>query len=65
MEGGSIAWINLSKGYGMILHDDGREILFHTSSLRFMADQLRQGDRVSFDVFATRLGWEASNIRII
>jgi|JI10StandDraft_1071094.scaffolds.fasta_scaffold891487_2 CspA family cold shock protein len=67
MDVGRVLWFNESKGYGFIEHDDGREVYFHYTAIAERGEDKRvaNGNSVSFDLFQTNIGWEASNIRII
>jgi CspA family cold shock protein len=49
---GTVAWFNSEKGFGFIAPEaGGRDIFVHVRELRASGlDDLRQGDRVVFDV---------------
>jgi CspA family cold shock protein len=67
MDVGRILWFNEAKGYGFITHEDGREIYFHYTAIaeRGADRRLGYGLQVCFDLFQTRSGWEASNVRMV
>lgn len=66
MEIGRIKWFNQSRGVGYIEHADGRHVYFyHVAVERFSMERLVAGVRVTFDMFTTRNGWEASNIMML
>lgn len=62
MNVGNIRCFDHNKGYGFIDHIDGREIYFHYTSI-LEKDKIGAGCRVHFDLYETRLGWEAGNVR--
>jgi cold shock protein len=54
------------KGFGFILASDGNEFFFHQSSVsgtRF--DQLREGQRVTFEPGQGPKGPRAENVRVV
>ena len=61
MNAGKVLWFDEFKGYGYIRLDDGREVYFHATSVKFSGN-LTAGSTVLFDVFETTIGWEASNV---
>ena len=61
---GTIKRLVSDKGFGFILADDGNEYFFHNSACtgtRF--DDLREGQRVSFDVSQGPKGPRAENVK--
>ena len=67
MTSGRIVWFSESKGYGYIADIQGREIYFHYTSIAEKGPEksVTMGVEVSFDLFETSIGFEASNVRLI
>jgi cold shock protein len=58
---GTVKFFNDSKGYGFIKPEDGGEDLFvHVSGLK---DDIRENDRVSYEVERGKKGLNAVNVR--
>lgn len=63
MKTGIVKFFNGSKGYGFIKVDDtGEEIFVHATGL---IDQIRENDKVSFDVADGKKGLNATNVKKI
>jgi len=63
MSTGTVKFFNNSKGFGFITPDDGGKDLFvHVSGL---TDEIRDGDKVSFDVEEGQKGLNATNVTIV
>ena len=61
---GTIKKIVRDRGFGFIQADDGREIFFHRSSLQQLDfDNLKEGEKVEFDVERTGKGPRPINVR--
>jgi len=61
MQEGVVKFYNLTKGFGFIKPDDGGEDIFvHQSGL---IDEIRDNDRVEFDVQPGRKGMNAVDVR--
>ena len=61
---GTIKNLIVEKNFGFITPDDGsKDIFFHASALQGMEfAELRQGDKVSFDVEQSDKGPRAANV---
>ena len=66
MEEGTVKWFNEKKGFGFIVHDDGRDIFVHYSSIDMPGfKKLMEGDRVSFEINEGDRGPQAANVKKI
>lgn len=63
MAAGSVKWFSEAKGFGFLTTDgDDADVFVHASEAK-TAGQLREGDRVSYDVVAGERGPRAQNVR--
>jgi len=63
MPTGTVKFFNEQKGFGFITPDDGgKEVFVHISGLN---DEIREKDKVSFDVVDGKRGPNAVNVRVI
>jgi CspA family cold shock protein len=61
MPTGTVKFFNDNKGFGFIITDDSNQELFvHVSGV---VDQIREGDKVSFDVEQGKKGPNAVNVK--
>jgi CspA family cold shock protein len=61
---GTIRTLRVDKGFGFIKDDTGKDFFFHQSAIYGEGiDNLREGDRVEFDVGAGPKGPRAENVR--
>jgi cold shock protein len=61
---GKVKWFNDAKGYGFIVHDDGRDVFVHYSSIEGEGFRsLSQGQEVEYEVKEGPRGLHASNVR--
>jgi CspA family cold shock protein len=59
---GTVKFFNDSKGFGFIKPEDGSEDLFvHVTGLK---DDIRENDRVSYEVERGKKGLNAVNVRL-
>jgi CspA family cold shock protein len=63
MATGTIKRVHQDKGFGFIRDASGREFFFHRSSVQGDFEDLREGQRVSFDEEPSPKGPRAGNIR--
>ncbi|WP_395802267.1 cold-shock protein [Daejeonella sp.] len=61
METGTVKFFNESKGFGFITKEDGKEIFVHVSGLK---QDIRQNDKVEFEVEEGKKGLSAVNVRL-
>ena len=60
---GSVKFFNSEKGFGFIKHDDSsKETFVHVSGL---IDEIKENDRVEFDVQNGKKGLNAVNVKLI
>lgn len=63
MSTGKIKFFNESKGFGFIVDDEsGEEIFVHISGL---IDEVKEDEKVSFDVQDGKRGLNAVNVKLI
>lgn len=63
MKTGTVKFFNSTKGFGFIKHDDTNEETFvHVSGL---IDEIREDDKVEFDVKQGKKGLNAVDVRVI
>jgi len=63
---GTVVWFNNGKGFGFIKSEDGHDIFVHYSALQMDGyKQLKQDQRVEFDIVQGAKGQQADNVRVI
>jgi CspA family cold shock protein len=63
MNTGKVKFFNKAKGFGFIIDDNsGEEIFVHATGL---LDEVRQDDKVSFDLKEGKKGMNADNVKVI
>lgn len=63
MHTGSVKFFNESKGYGFILEDEtSNEYFVHISGV---VDQIKDNDKVEFELREGRKGLNAVNVKVI
>ena len=60
---GTVKFFNTEKGFGFIKHDDSsKETFVHVSGL---IDEIKENDKVEFDVQNGKKGLNAVNVKLI
>ncbi|MGN6214009.1 cold-shock protein [Parafilimonas sp.] len=60
---GTVKFFNTEKGFGFIKHDNSNQETFvHSSGL---IDQIREGDRVEFNLQNGKKGMNAVDVKVI
>ena len=62
MQEGLVKFFNDTKGFGFIKPEAGEDIFVHVSGL---IDEVRENDRVTFDVQDGKKGLNAINVKVI
>ncbi|WP_090165765.1 cold-shock protein [Neolewinella agarilytica] len=63
MKEGTVKFFNETKGFGFIAPDDGgKDVFVHANGL---IDDIREGDKVSFEVEEGRKGPNAVNVKVV
>jgi CspA family cold shock protein len=63
MQEGTVKFFNETKGFGFITPSNGgQDIFVHVSGLK---DQIRENDKVSFEVQNGKKGLNAVNVKVI
>ena len=58
---GTVKFFNTRKGFGFVEGEDSKDIFVHASNL---IDQIKDGDKVSYDLEETEKGPSATNVKI-
>ena len=67
MPSGTVKWFNATKGYGFIQPDGGggKDVFVHVSAVeKASLDELREGDKVTFDIVPNRGKESAENLKV-
>jgi cold shock protein len=61
MKNGTVKFFNEEKGFGFIKEDNGQDIFVHVSGLKA---EIRENDRVTFEVEQGKKGLNAINVQL-
>ena len=66
MATGTVKWFNATKGYGFIAPEGGgKDVFVHVSAVEKAGlNDLREGDKVTYDVVPNRGKESAENLRV-
>lgn len=66
MPSGTVKWFNATKGYGFIQPDNGgKDVFVHISAVEKAGlNDLREGDKVTFDVVPNKGKESAENLKV-
>ena len=63
MDNGTVKFFNVEKGFGFITPEDGsKDVFVHANGL---IDEIREGDKVSYDVEEGQKGLNAVNVEVV
>ena len=63
MNNGTVKFFNEAKGFGFITPEDGgKDVFVHVNGLN---DDIREGDKVNYDVEEGRKGPNAVNVTVV
>ncbi|CAB4548340.1 MAG: cold-shock protein [Actinobacteria bacterium] len=66
MAQGTVKWFNSEKGFGFITQDDGPDVFAHFSAIQTDGyRELKENQRVQFDVKQGDKGLQAENITVL
>ena len=66
MAQGTVKWFNSEKGFGFITQDGGADVLVHYSAIQTEGyRELKENQRVEFDVKTGDKGPQADNVQVI
>jgi cold shock protein len=66
MAQGTVKWFNSEKGFGFITQDGGADVFVHYSAIQTEGyRELKENQRVQFDVKTGDKGPQADNVQVI
>lgn len=65
-ETGNVKWFNTMKGYGFIQRESGeKDVFVHKNAIRNRFEELKEGDRVEFNVVQGEKGLQADDVIVL
>lgn len=65
MASGTVKWFNGQKGYGFIAPDGGgKDVFVHISAVEKAGVDLREGDKLTFDIVPNKGKESAENLKV-
>jgi cold shock protein len=63
---GTVKWFNSTKGFGFIQPDSGgKDVFVHISAVeKAVPNDLREGDKISYDIISDRGKESAGNLKV-
>jgi CspA family cold shock protein len=62
---GTVKWFNGQKGYGFIAPDGGgKDVFVHISAVEKAGVDLREGDKLTFDIVPNKGKESAENLKV-
>lgn len=62
MKNGTVKFFNEEKGFGFIQQEGGEDIFVHVSGLK---SEIRENDKVTFDIERGKKGLNAINVTLV
>ena len=63
MASGKVKWFDNKKGYGFIVHDSGKDVFVHHSSIKGIGFKtLQEGEAVDYELVDSDKGPKALNV---
>jgi len=63
MNNGTVKWYNETKGFGFIITEEGKEVFVHRTGLLSPLSELREGQKVTFEIKQGDKGEVAFNVK--
>lgn len=64
MASGKVKWFDNKKGFGFIVHDDGKDVFVHHTAITGQGFKtLQEGEQVLFELIQSDKGLKAQNVQ--